>query len=89
MKHYRLIYSRDFQKIFSKLDVSVQKLVASYIRHNLEDAEDPRLHGKALTGDKKGLWRYRIGSYRLIVEIQDEKLIVLVLTFGHRKDIYE
>ena len=89
MKHYRLVYSRDFQKIFKKLDPSVQKLVASYIKHNLENTDNPRIHGKALVGDKKGLWRYRIGNYRLIVEIQDDVLIVLILTFGHRKEAYK
>ena len=89
MKHYKLIFSKDFQKIFKKLDSSVQKLVASYIKHNLENTDDPRIHGKALIGDKKGLWRYRIGNYRLIVEIQDDKLIILILTFGHRKDVYK
>ena len=89
MKRYRLVYSKDFQKLFRKLDPSVQKLVASYIKHNLEDTDDPRVHGKALTGDRKGLWRYRIGNYRLIVEIQDDILIVLILTFGHRKDVYK
>ena len=89
MKRYKLIYSKDFQKIFKKLDPSVQKLVASYIKHNLENTDNPRDYGKALVGDKKGLWRYRIGNYRLIVEIQDNKLIILILTFGHRKDIYK
>ena len=67
MKRYKLIFSKDFRKIFKKLDSSVQKLVASYIKHNLENTYDPRIHGKALIGDKKGLWRYRISNYRLIV----------------------
>ena len=87
MKLYRLVYSKDFQKIFKKLDPSVQKLVASYIKHNLENTDNPRIHGKALVGDKKGLWRYRIGNYRLIVEIRDDVLIIL--TFGHRKEVYK
>lgn len=89
MKHYKLIYSKDFQKLFKKLDSSVQKLVASFIKHNLENTENPRLYGKALKANKKGLWRYRIGSYRLIVDIQDDKLIILILTFGHRRDVYK
>ena len=89
MKRYRIIYSKDFQKLFKKLDPSVQRLVASYIKHNLENTNDPRARGKALIGDKKGLWRYRIANYRLIVEIRDNTLIVLVLTFGHRSDVYK
>ena len=89
MKRYRIIYSKDFQKIFKKLDPSVQKLVAAYIKHNLENTSNPRARGKALIGDKKCLWRYRIANYRLIVEIRDNTLIVLVLTFGHRSDVYK
>lgn len=89
MKHYRLIYSKDFQKIFKKLDSSVQKLVASYIKHNLENTDNPRNHGKALVGDKKGLWKYRIGIYRLIVEIQDDILVILLLTFGHKRNAHK
>lgn len=89
MKRYRIIYSKDFQKIFKKLDPSVQRLVAAYIKHNLENTNDPIARGKALIGDKKGLWRYRIANYRLIVEIRDNTLIVLVLTFGYRSDVYK
>ena len=89
MKHYRLVYSRDFQRVFRKLDPSIQRLLASYIKHNLENTEDPRKHGKALSGDRKGLWRYRIGNYRLIVDIQDDVLLILILTFGHRSEVYK
>jgi mRNA interferase RelE/StbE len=89
MKRYRIIYSKDFQKLFKKVDPSVQRLVAAYIKHNLENTNDPRARGKALIGDKKGLWRYRIANYRLIVEIRDDTLIILVLTFGHRSDVYK
>ena len=89
MKRYRLVYSKDFQKIFKKLDPSVQRLVAAYIKHNLENTSDPRSRGKALIGDKKGLWRYRIANYRLIVEIKDYVLFIFVLTFGHRSNVYK
>ena len=89
MEHYDLIYSKDFQKVFRKLDPTVQKLVAKWIKKNLENTTNPRIHGKALKGDKKGLWRYRIGDYRLIVDIEDSQLIVLILTFGHRSSIYK
>lgn len=83
MTPYKIIYSKDFQKIFKKLDPSVQKLLASYIKHNLENTTNPRERGKALVGNLKGLWRYRIASYRLIVKIEDEQLIVIALAFGH------
>ena len=89
MKTYKLIFSNDFKKILPKLDKTVQKLVLSYIKKYLENTDNPRAHGKALIGDKKGYWRYRIGSYRLIVEIHDEELIIVALTFGHRKNVYK
>ena len=86
MEHYDLIYSEDFQKVFRKLDPTVQKLIAKWIKKNLEDTTNPRIHGQTLKGDKKGLWRFWIGDYRLIV---DSQLIVLILTFGHRSSIYK
>ena len=86
---YKIIYSKDFKKIFKKLDPSVQRLVASWIKNNIENTTNPRIHGKPLIGDKKGLWRYRIGNYRLIVDIKDQELLILVITFGHRSGIYK
>ena len=73
---------------FKKLDHYTKRMIKSWIIKNLQGCEDPRLHGKALTGDKKGLWRYRIGDYRLICSIQDDKLIILALSVGHRREIY-
>jgi mRNA interferase RelE/StbE len=58
------------------------------LRDRLQPAENPRQLGKPLQGDKGGLWRYRVGDYRLICEIQDERITVLVLRVGHRKDVY-
>ena len=89
MKTYRLIFSKDFHKILLKLDKSVQKLVLAYIKRYLENTDNPRAYGKALVGDKKGYWRYRIADYRLIVEIRDNELIIIALTFGHRSEIYK
>ena len=89
MKTYKLVFSKDFHKILPKLDKTVQKLVLSYIKKYLENTDNPRARGKALVGDKKGYWRYRIGDYRLIVEIHDDELIIVALTFGHRKNVYK
>ncbi|MGH6633528.1 type II toxin-antitoxin system RelE family toxin [Sphingopyxis sp.] len=54
----------------------------------LADLEDPRQRGKALTGGLKGLWRYRVGDYRIVGRIYDGRMVVLVLTLGHRREIY-
>jgi mRNA interferase RelE/StbE len=59
-----------------------------FFRNRVAITEDPRMIGKALKGDKGELWRYRIGDYRAICRIEDERLVVLVLEVGHRKEIY-
>lgn len=75
-------------KKIGKLDTSVQKMLYSYIKKNLLDTNDPRIHGKALTGNLKGFWRYRVMDYRLIVEIEDDKLIIVAVDFDKRDKIY-
>ncbi len=55
----------------------------------LNNTNEPRQNGKALQGNLKGLWRYRIGDFRIITEIIDDKVIILVLNVGHRKEIYK
>ena len=55
----------------------------------IELLEDPRLRGKALTGPLRGLWRYRVGNYRIICDLIDSRLVVLVIEIGHRGSIYE
>jgi mRNA interferase RelE/StbE len=59
-----------------------------FFRNRVATAKDPRTLGKTLKGDKGELWRYRIGDYRAICRIEDERLVVLVLEVGHRKEIY-
>ena len=78
-----------FDKEFKKLDRYTQLMVKSWITKNLIDCDDPRVHGKALTANLKGHWRYRIGDYRIIALIEDNKLIITALTIGHRKEIYK
>lgn len=55
---------------------------------NIERSENPRLHGKGLIENRTGQWRYRIGDYRVICEIKDDEIIVLILDVGHRRNIY-
>ncbi len=79
---------RTAEKQIQKLDRKAQQLIVRFLRERVAPADDPRQWGKPLHGDKRGLWRYRVGDYRLICDIQDEKITVLVLTVGHRKDVY-
>lgn len=78
-----------FDKEFKKLDRYTQKMVKAWVEKNLVGCNDPRAHGKGLSANRSGQWRYRIGDYRLICQIEDEKLIILALTVGHRSDIYK
>lgn len=74
------------QKQLLKLDRRWQSEILDYLEDRV--ARNPRLHGKILTGDKKGLWRYRVGDYRIICDLRDDVVTVLVLRIGHRKDVY-
>ncbi|MCI5871282.1 type II toxin-antitoxin system RelE family toxin [Streptococcus sp.] len=85
---YRIEYSKKAQKQIKKLDRQIQRLLFAWIDKHLEGTDNPRSSGKGLTGDHANEWRYRIGDYRLICDIQDDKMIILALEFGHRKDVY-
>ena len=89
MNTYRVEYTERAVRELKKLDRYTRKMIYAWIGKNLVGCTDPRAHGKALTGNRKGQWRYRIGDYRLICLIQDEELIILALTVGHRRDIYD
>ena len=86
---YQVKTTSRFDKEFKKLDRYTMKMIKSWIVKNLVGCEDPRTHGKALTANKKGQWRYRIGDYRLICQIDNGKLIILALSIGHRPDVYK
>ena len=87
---YTVNTTPQFDKEFKKLDKFTQKILATWIDKNLEGCENPRIQGKGLTSNRSRQWRYRIGDYyRLICIIEDKELIILALTVGHRRDIYE
>ena len=78
-----------FEKEFKRLDRYTQRMLKSWIEKNLGGCENPRAKGKGLTANRNGQWRYRIGDYRLICLIQDNELVILALTVGHRSDLYK
>lgn len=86
---YEVDVSARFEKEFKKLDKYTQRIIKSWIIKNLQGCENPRIHGKGLTSNRSGQWRYRIGDYRLICKINDDKLIILALTIGHRNNVYK
>ncbi len=75
-------------KTLSKLDKETKARILKFFRQRVSNSEDPKLLAKSLHGEKAGLWRFRIGDYRAICDIQNGTLIVLVLAIAHRKDIY-
>lgn len=85
---YQVFSTPRFEKELKKLDRYTMLMIKSWITKNLENCEDPRIHGKALSADRKGQWRYRIGDYRLLCEIDDSQVIILALSVGHRRDVY-
>ena len=85
---YSVEYTKEAVKAFKKLDKQTCTLIFGWIEKNLQGCENPRAHGKALTANRSGQWRYRVGDYRLLAEIRDDKVVILILTLGHRRDIY-
>jgi len=71
-----------------KLDRSAQRRIAGFLSGRITGDRNPRELGKPLTGDKVGLWRYRVGHYRVVCRIDDRCQSVLVLRIAHRKDVY-
>ena len=76
------------EKQLRKLDRSVQKRLLDWLSERIEGCKNPRHFGEPLRGNLAGLWRYRIGEFRIICEIQDKNLIVIALAVGHRRKIY-
>ena len=85
---YQIMTTDKFDKSFRKLDRHTQRIIKTWIEKNLVGCKDPRIHGKGLTANKSGQWRYRVGDYRILADIQDDKLILLFVDVGHRRMIY-
>lgn len=76
-----------FDREFKKLDRAVQRRVLAYL-HDIEQLDDPRQRGKGLTANHAGVWRYRVGDYRILAQFIDNTLTILALRVGHRRDVY-
>ena len=86
---YGVEISEFAEKELLKLDSSQRRQIMAWIKKNLVDCEDPRRTGHPLTGEFQGLWRYRVGRYRIIAEIIDSRLVIVVVEVGHRKNRYD
>jgi mRNA interferase RelE/StbE len=85
---WRVEFDRTAARDLKKLGTEAERRVLSFLRTRIAGCADPRTLGKPLTGDRQGFWRYRVGDYRLVAAIEDTTFIVLVVTVGHRRDVY-
>ena len=77
-----------FDREFKKLDRYTQRIIKGWIVKHLENCAAPWAVGKGLTANRSGQWRCRIGDYRLICQIEDDRLVILALSVGHRREVY-
>ena len=81
-------FAEKAKKEFLKLDRPIQKQIQNFIV-KLQGMKNPRSSGKALVRNLAGIWRYGVGDYRLVCEIEDEKILVTVLHIAHRREVYK
>jgi len=86
---YQVVYTKKAIKSLKKVDKAQQRLIIAWIEKNLMNVKDPRMIGKSLKGHLKSYWRYRVGNYRILADINDDKIKIIIFNIGHRKDIYE
>lgn len=84
---YSILFTDRTRKQFSKLNKDMQRRIIDYLENKV--TIHPLKFGKSLVGSKKGLWRYRVGDYRIICNISNNQLLVLVVDIGHRKEVYK
>lgn len=85
---YKVEYLPQVFKTLEKMDKFTKRIIIEWIEKHLVDCENPRIYGKPLSANRVGQWRYRIGEYRIIVKIEDDKLIILVIAIGHKREVY-
>ena len=85
---WRIELTGEARKQLGKIGHRDAQRIRNYLRQRIEPLDDPRQLGKSLKGNFCELWRYRVGDYRLICEIRDELLVVLIVCIGHRKAVY-
>ena len=76
------------ERQLQKLDRQIQTRIIDWLNDRLEGCKNPRHFGESLKGNYAGFWRYRIVNYRVLCDIQDQNVVVLILTIGHRKQVY-
>lgn len=85
---WKISFTKNALKQLKKLDKPTARLIVGFLEEKIAGTSDARKYGHALIGDQKGRWRYRIGDYRVLWELRDKELLVVVITLGHRREIY-
>lgn len=85
---YNLKYEAKAVRQIKKMDPASRRLIKSWIEKNLLNTDNPRLHGKGLKGNLSNYWRYRVGDYRILAEINDSEIVIIIVEIGHRRDVY-
>ena len=88
MDYWKIEFDTKAQKRFDKLDKQSQKKVQGYLNKDILNLEHPKLFGKALRNNKKGLWRYRVDKFRIICKLEENKLIILIVAIAKRDVVY-
>lgn len=86
---YHVEFTKSALKSLKKMDKFTAALIYGWIKKNLEGCDNPRLHGKGLTSNRSGQWRYRVGDYRILSEIDDDRVLILVVNVRRRREIYD
>ena len=81
-------YTQTARKSVAKLDSASRHRIRLFLEERVAAADNPRATGKALSGPLATLWSYRVGDFRIICELQDRRLVVLVVAVGNRRDVY-
>lgn len=85
---YQVVYTKKAIKSLIKIDHPQQRFITSWIEKNLMNTDDPKRLGESLKGELKDYWRYRVGNYRILADIKDAEIKIIIFKIGHRKDIY-
>lgn len=86
---YRVEFTESALKDMKKLDRHTARVIKNWIIKNLVDCDDPRMYGKALKGNLAGIWRYRVGDYRLFADIHENVVTIEIFEVEHRSKIYK
>lgn len=82
-------FTKTAEKQLQKIDKKWQNIILNYLENEISPLQNPKIRGKELLGDKGGIWRFRVGDYRILCDIQNTICIILVITIGHRKEVYK